>query len=107
MIRESSLFTEWAEELEGNDLLRSESAIEKILSLGVVTSSKNLGAGLYEKKWKSGLRFYFSVILSGDDRSTLLLLGSLKGRLQERAIAECRRQLRFLNVFNGDIKKRD
>ena len=106
-IIETKEFSEWAENLEGSDLDRLEAAIEKIELFGIITNSKSLGDGLYEKKWKNGLRMYFSVILGDARGETLLLLGSRKGRQQERAVAECRQMLRCFRVYKGSIRKID
>lgn len=69
---------------------------------GLVTSAKNLGDGLYEKKWSSGLRMYFAVIEDEEGKKTLLILGSGKGD-QDKMITRSKNLISSLNVFKGNI----
>lgn len=105
-VEEGQAYIDWVASLDGSLYTKVEAAREKIESDGLITSAKNLGEGLYEKKWNSGLRLYFAVIEKGG-RKTLLLLGSKKGRDQDRAIEQVRKQLSIYTVFRGSIVKKD
>src|SRR5271156_3600628 len=102
-IAETSAFEEWEASTNGTNLERVEAAKEKIQNEGVVTSAKSLNDGLYEKKWKSGLRLYFAVVKEKDE-TTLLILGSGKGKEQDKAIKEARKILTKYTVYKGDIR---
>ena len=102
-IFEDPAFIEWEEDTDGSLLQRVEAAKEKIKSVGVITSAKDLKDGLYEKKWNSGLRLYFAVI-EKEGRKTLLLLGSGKSD-QREAIDKSRAALKNYVVVKENIKK--
>ncbi len=103
---ETAAFEEWEGSTSGTNLERVEAAKEKIENEGVITSAKSLDDGLYEKKWKSGLRLYFAVVKEKVE-TTLLILGSGKGKEQDKAIKEARKILGKYTVHKGDIRKRD
>jgi hypothetical protein len=105
-IVEDPAYTEWFEDLDGSPSVRIEAARETIESEGVITSAKDLGDGLYEKKWNNGLRLYFAVI-EDKKRETLLLLGSGKGKEQDKAIKESKKNLKKYKVVTGSIVKKD
>ncbi|MEN0057579.1 MAG: hypothetical protein AAGB31_01995 [Bdellovibrio sp.] len=105
-IIEDQAYLGWEASLEISHYIKIEAAREKIESDGIVTSSKDLGEGLYEKKWKSGLRLYFGVV-EMNGRKTLLLLGSGKGRDQERSILRARKGLMNYVVIKERIVKKD
>lgn len=107
VIKEDSCYTDWEENLDGSLLPKVVATRDKIASDGVITSAKDLGEGLYEKKWNSGLRLYFAVVIEGDGNKTLLLLGSGKGRDQDKAIQQSRDSLKNYSVFNDSIVKKD
>lgn len=107
VIKEDSCYTDWEENLDGSLLPKVVAAREKITSDGVITSTKDLGDGLYEKKWNSGLRLYFAVVIESDGNKTLLLLGSGKGRDQDKAIQESRESLKKYSVSKDSIVKKD
>ena len=50
-LEEDSAYTEWEENLDGSHFVKIQAAREKIKSEGVITSVKDLGDGLFEKKW--------------------------------------------------------
>lgn len=102
IISEHPKFQNWLEDIDGSDYLKIEAAIEKILNEGLITSVKSLNDGLYEKKWNSGLRLYFAILVE-EKMKTLLLLGSSKGREQEKAIRIAKLQMQAFNVFSGSI----
>lgn len=103
-IKEDTEFVDWSDDIDGNQLILIEAAKEKIKHLGVVSSTKDLQDGLYEKKWKNGLRLYFAVIEDETGQKTLLLLGSGKGKEQDRAIKKSREILRKYKVVKTSIK---
>lgn len=99
-------FQDWLLNLDGSQEIKVEAAIEKIKNFGVVTNVKSLKDGLYEIKWKSGLRVYFAVVLSSG-KKTLLLMGSGKGKKQQQAINKAREILKNHDVIKESIKKED
>ena len=105
-VEEDPAFTIWESDVATSLLERVEAAREKIESEGVITSAKDLTDGLYEKKWKSGLRLYFAVI-EKHGKKTLLLLGSGKGKDQDRAIKKSREILKSYVVVKESIAKKD
>lgn len=103
---EDAGYTKWENDLDGSLLVRIQAARDTIESLGIVTNVKSLGDGLFEKKWQSGLRFYFAVV-EDRGRKTLFLLGSGKGSEQEKAITASKRALLRYTVAKVSIAKRD
>lgn len=93
--------------MDGYHSIKVDAAREKIAAEGVITSAKSLGDGLYEKKWQSGLRLYFAVVKDSDDKATLLLLGSGKGKDQDKAIKKTRDILQGYIVNKKNIVKKD
>lgn len=105
-IEEDPAFYDWEAGLDGSLYIKVEAAREKIKSFGIITGVKYLGDGLYEKKWNSGLRLYFAVI-EKEGRRTLLLLGSGKGRDQDRAIKQAKIKLSSYTIDRKSIVKKD
>jgi putative component of toxin-antitoxin plasmid stabilization module len=103
-IEENEEFVDWAKDADGNQLSRIEAVKVKIKNEGTITSTKDLQDGLYEKKWKNGLRLYFAVIEDESGQKTLLLLGSGKGKGQDKAIRKSREILKKYNVVKTSIK---
>ena len=103
-IEEDPAFTEWENDTDGSLLLKVEAARTKVENEGVITSAKDLTDGLYEKKWKSGLRLYFAVV-DKNGKKTLLLLGSGKGKDQDKAIKKAHEILKGYVVIKESIKK--
>jgi hypothetical protein len=97
-------FIRWKNGLDKNTSRLIGIEIEKIMLLGLITSVKSLREGLYEKKFKTGLRFYFSVIKTESGLQTLLLHGSRKGRKQEGAIFRAKKELYKFDVYLGNLK---
>lgn len=104
-IIEDPVFSEWEDELDGSLFPRVEAALVTIMTQGLVTSTKDLNGGLYEKKWNSGLRLYFAVVHK-NGKKTLLLLGSGKGD-QPKAIVRARQVLSGYDVVTESIVKKD
>lgn len=103
-IDEDPNFLDWEDKVDGSQISRIESAREKIINEGLITNAKDLLDGLYEKKWNSGLRLYFAVIEKFEGRRTLLLLGSGKGKDQNRAIKRSKEALNNYKVVVENIK---
>ena len=103
-IEEHENFTNWEEEVDGSQLTKIEAARAKIENEGLVTSAKSLEDGLFEKKWRNGLRVYFAVVQDEEGRKTLLLLGSGKGKEQDKAIKKSRKALADYKVVEENIK---
>ncbi len=103
-IVEDPAFSDWEESLDGSLQPKVQAALDMIESEGIVTSAKDLGDGLYEKKWNSGLRLYFAVVQT-TGRRTLLILGSGKGREQTRAIKAARTVLTSYSVVRESLRK--
>ena len=97
-------FSKWENRIDGSQLIRIEAAIEKIRNEGLVTNVKDLKDGLYEKKWRNGLRLYFAIIVDEEDKKTLLILGSGKNRDQNKAINKSKKILENYEVVKEDIK---
>ena len=102
-IEENVKFLEWEDDVDGGRISRINALKAMIRNLGLITNSKDLRDGLYEKKWRNGLRLYFAVIQK-DQKKTLLILGSSKGTDQERAIKRSRIILNSYLVIKEDIK---
>ena len=103
-------FVKGADETDGSLLTRIESAVSTIKCDGVIPNAKSLGDGLYERKWKNGLRMFFAVVEIGDrerKQQTLLILGSGKDRGQQKAIDRSKENLKRYSVFLGSIKLGD
>ncbi len=105
-VEEHEDYLDWEEKLEGGAVKKVHAAIEKIEMVGIITGAKSLGDGLFEKKWNSGLRLYFAVVMDGDNK-TLLILGSKKGKEQQRAINKAKIILNKYDVFKGNIKTKN
>ena len=104
-IEETEAYIDWEEHLDGSLFIKVTAAREKIQSDGIITSAKDLNDGLYEKKWNSGLRLYFAVV-EREGRKTLLLLGSGKGKQQQKAINESKKLLVEFRVIKENIVKK-
>lgn len=103
---ETEEFKKWRESLDKSNSPKIDTMIDKLSDVGVITNSKALPDGLYEKKYTNGLRVYFAVIIK-DGKKTLLLLGSGKGKEQQKAIKSSEKELADYEVFKGDISFKD
>ncbi|MCB9060342.1 MAG: hypothetical protein H6622_02335 [Halobacteriovoraceae bacterium] len=101
---EPETYTKWANKIDGTKLTKVEAAIEKIENQGLVTNAKSLGDGLYEKKWNSGDRLYFTIIEDDEENKTLLVLGSGKGKEQDKAIAKCFKEMKNDKISKTNIR---
>lgn len=103
-VEEHENFDKWEDKIDGSQLTRIEAAKDKIESEGLITNAKDLKDGLYEKKWRNGLRLYFAVVEDEEGKKTLLLLGSGKDKEQNKAIKKSRKALEDYQVVKEDIK---
>lgn len=103
-VEEHENFDKWEDKIDGSQLTRIEAAKDKIENEGLITNAKNLKDGLYEKKWRNGLRLYFAVVEDEEGKKTLLLLGSGKDKEQDKAIKKSRKALEDYQVVKEDIK---
>ena len=103
-VEEHENFDKWEDKIDGSQLTRIEAAKDKIESEGLITNAKDLKDGLYEKKWRNGLRLYFAVVEDEEGKKTLLLLGSGKNKEQDKAIKKSRKALEDYQVVKEDIK---
>lgn len=69
-IEETEEFSKWSDDIDGRPLLLIEAVKEKVKKFGFISNTKNLQNGLYEKKWKNGLRLYFAVIEDNTGKDT-------------------------------------
>lgn len=104
-IEEAPGYVDWEDSVDGSQFRKIEIAKTQIIREGLVSNTKNLGHGLYEKKWNNGLRLYFAIILQYDGSKTLLLLGSGKGREQGIAIRRAYEVLSDYKVVRENIKR--
>ena len=82
----------WEDSIDQSVYIKIMAALKLIEDEGIITGVKYLGQGLYEKKWSSGLRLFFSVV-EMNDQKTLLILGANKNS-QNRAIRLSRKILK-------------
>jgi putative addiction module killer protein len=77
-IKKTEEFAEWYEQLGDTLKTRIDARLER-LKTGHAGDSRSLGEGLFELKWKNGLRVYFSytkidgvdvILVWGGDKST-------------------------------------
>lgn len=97
-------FNRWRAKIDNTQFIKIEAAIAKIENEGLITNSKDLKDGLYEKKWRTGLRMYFAIIEDNKKKKTLLLLGSGKNSEQNRVITKSKRALEGHIVIKEDIR---
>ena len=91
-----SAFTKWRKKLDANHRGMVDSRMIQV-EHGYVGSFNNLKKSLYELKWDSALRVYFSRI----DYKIVLIFGSNKKSKQSRAIKKSRRYLK--EYIRGDL----
>ena len=88
-IRAAVEFREWAASL--SEILRGlvNDRLDRIRHNGHFGDAKGLGEGLFELRWKNGLRVYFSYVVDMNGRAILMLLGGDKDG-QNRDIRKAR-----------------
>lgn len=88
----SKQYKTWFKELNGNEQRIIDTRIDKYRLQDQLLNFKplDLKIGLYEFKWKGGLRVYFSLLEDSQGRLMLLLLGGNKNS-QHRDIKEAKK----------------
>ena len=71
-------FNEWLSGLSEHLRALLRDRLDRIRESGHFGDAKNLGQGLFELRWKNGLRAYFSYMRSEDGRLVLMLFGGDK-----------------------------
>jgi len=73
-------YNEWFEQLSEQQQRIVETRIDPFRNLGLLIGIKPLARelGLFEFKWRSGLRVYFSIFRDAEGRLLLLLIGGNK-----------------------------
>lgn len=82
-------FDEWLSGLSPYLQALVESRLRRIRDGGHFGDSKPLGKGLFELRWRQGLRAYFGYTQDAQGRAVLMLLGGDKND-QNRSIAKAR-----------------
>lgn len=102
-LKRTRQFVEWYESLPDTFRARVDARIDH-LHIGHFGKSESLGSGLFELKWKNGLRVYFTrTKVGGID--VLLLLGGNKST-QDADIRLARRLLTLFSLGNMRSKTR-
>lgn len=102
-IEKANEFVDWYDNhMDGSYRSRVDAMEAAILENGAITNVKDLGNGLYEKKWNNGLRVYFSAVVKNGNK-TLLIIGGNKNN-QDSDIAEARKTLARHKVVS-EVKK--
>lgn len=85
------MYKDWYKTLNSKDQGIVDTRVDTYCEKGLLLKSKLLDSdyGLYEFKWDSGLRVYFSFIEDSEGRLMLLLLGGNKNS-QQRDITEAK-----------------
>ena len=83
-------FLEWLESLGNKRRVLVDSRLDRIMESGHFGDLKQLGGGLYELRWKNGIRVYFSFLAGDGGRIVLMLWGGDKNG-QDRDIVKARR----------------
>lgn len=104
---ESTQFTSWLDGLNGSDYIRVLAAIQKIELEGIVTTAKRLDpCGVYEKKWATVLRMYFSVANDKFKGSRTYLMNGSNKKDQNTVINWCIQNINTsrITIETGDLK---
>lgn len=90
-VHRSKMYKDWYKTLNSKDQGIVDTRVDTYCEKGLLLKSKLLDSdyGLYEFKWDSGLRVYFSFIEDSEGRLMLLLLGGNKNS-QQRDITEAK-----------------
>jgi len=84
-VHRSKNYKKWYKNLSCVEKGMVDTRVDTYLKHGLLINSKSLDVsyGLYEFKWKSGLRVYYSFIEDASGRLMLLLLGGNKNSQDE------------------------
>lgn len=88
-IRATAEFREWLDNMPEHLRALVRDRLDRIRDSDHFGDAKNLGSGLFELRWKNGLRVYFAYIMGKDGKAILLLLGGDKDG-QKRDIRKAR-----------------
>lgn len=90
-VQRSKEYKSWYKSLSQKDQGIVDTRIDTYIEHGnlIKTKSLNVNFGLYEFKWDSGLRVYFSFIEDSNGRLMLLLIGGNKNS-QDKDISEAK-----------------
>lgn len=98
-IKKTNQFGEWYESVTATEKARIDARLERLIA-GFFGNSKSLGSGLFELKWNSGMRVYYSRKRI-KDIDTIVLWGGFKGT-QQKDIAKARR---LKEVYENALEK--
>ena len=82
-------FRDWLGSLSENTRAFIRDRLERIRHDNFFGDMKALGDGLYELRWRNGIRTYFAFATDSDGRVALMLLGGMKDG-QDRDIRKAR-----------------
>lgn len=85
-------FMEWVDAAGSKRWSLVDERLDRIRNFDYFGDMKGLGGGLFELRWKNGLRVYFAFVALGRARTALMLMGGAKDG-QKRDIKKARRIL--------------
>ena len=88
-IRSTPEFDSWLLGLRAKERLQVDNRLDRIKQHSHFGDKKYLGEELFELRWRGGWRVYFALMVDGDGRIALMLLGGDKNG-QRRDIARAR-----------------
>ena len=88
ILKKTVEFSEWYESLEATRKTQIDARLDNMI-VGHFGDSRSLGEGLFELKWKNGMRVYYSRKKIGDV-DMIVLWGGFKQR-QDSDISKARR----------------
>ena len=88
-VERTAEFADWLDSSDNTTQIRVAARLQKVESAGHLGVFKNLGHGLSELKWSSGLRVYFVIAHDQDGNLFVALLGGGKNG-QNRDIQKAR-----------------
>lgn len=97
ILKKTSEFSDWYRSIDSVNQTKVDARLESMKD-GVFNGSRNLKSGLFEAKWKNGMRVYYSrKRIAGAD--VIALWGGFKGR-QDKDIHKARGiKGRYENAF--------
>ncbi|MFC1679264.1 hypothetical protein ACFL2T_03535 [Elusimicrobiota bacterium] len=99
-IKKTAEFSGWYQSLGSVDQVKVDARLDN-MKAGIFVGSKNLKKGLFEAKWKNGMRVYYSrKRIAGAD--VIVLWGGFKGR-QSKDVARAREiKRRYEDAFKEE-----
>lgn len=98
-IKKTAEFGRWYDSLSGTERTRIDARLDN-MAAGHLGDSRSLGDGLFELRWKNGMRVYYSRKRIGDI-DTIVLWGGFKGS-QKSDIARARRLMALYEEAYAD-----